>query len=299
MKKLITYIGFLIALSFTACVKDSMEQPELDITINKTTFSVGDTAKFKISGTPFNLVFYSGDVGNDYYSRNTYTATGGLSSMTFTTALTATAGNSPATNLKILVSNNFSGEYSKNKILEATWTDVTSQVTVPGTATVDLNPFKVDGKPVYVAFRFLTEDETKVQRQVTVSAFSLRTVFPSQTYINASNVYFGGFASFDFAGETTSLWSIPITSNANNSFSHPLVAANSAKDDDWAISKAFNLNTVMPSTGVALKNITSNPVLNHSYVFTKAGTYKMVFVASNNNMNDYKEVVKEFAVTVQ
>lgn len=298
MKKLIHYLLILVVINFSSCVKDTVDKPEVDIMINKTTFNIGDTAKFTISGLPYNLVYYSGEPGNDYYNRNTYTAAGGASSMIFTTALTATAGNSPATNLKILVSNNFSGKYNTTEIAAANWIDVTSQVTVPGTDTVDLNPFKVEEKPIYVAFRFLTEDETKNQRQLTVSNFSIKTVFPGQTYTNASNVYFAGFASFDFAGDAASFWNIPVTSNTNNSFSHPLVPANSAKDDDWAISKGFNTNAIMPSKGIALKALSSNPVTNYSYVFTKAGTYKVVFVASNNNQNDSKEVVKEFTVTV-
>lgn len=299
MKQLILLSSILAVIGFSSCVKDAVTKPGIDIAINKTTFNVGDTAKFTISGLPYNLVFYSGETGNDYYSRNMYTASGGVTSMVFNTALAAAAGSSTATNLKILVSNNFSGNYNKTEIEAANWTDVTNMVTVPGNnQTIGLDPYKVDGKPIYVAFRFQTVDETKTQRQVTVSNFSIKTVFPGQTFTNASNVYFAGFASFDFAGDAANFWNIPVTSNTNNSFTHRLVPANSEKDDDWAISKGFYTNTITPSTGIALKALSSNPVTDHSYVFTKAGTYKVVFAASNNNITDTKEVVKEFSVTV-
>lgn len=149
-----------------------------------------------------------------------------------------------------------------------------------------------------MAFRFKTVDETKSQRLVTVSNFSVRTAFPGQIYTNASNVYYAGLASFDFAGDSASTWNIPVTSNTNNTFTHPFVPANSTKDDDWAITKPLYTNAILPSTGVALKNISSNPVTEHSHVFSQAGTYKVVFVGSNNNNNDYKELVKEFTVTV-
>ncbi len=299
MKKIIIYTCVLGVISFSSCVKDSINKPEVDIKINQTTFNVGDTAKFTISGIPYNLVFYSGEPGNDYNSRNIYTATGGATSMVFTTALASASGSSAATNLKILVSNDFSGNYNMTEILAANWTDVTNQATVPGSnQNITLDPYKVDGKSIYVAFRFQTVDETKSQRQITVSNFNIKTVFPGQTYTNASNVYFAGFASFDFAGDAANFWNIPVTSNTNNSFIHPLVPANSAKDDDWAITKGFNTNTIMPSTGIALKALSSNPVTDYSYVFTQAGTYKVVFVASNNNQNDSKEVIKEFSVTV-
>jgi hypothetical protein len=300
MKLSIPNLCILAALGFSACVKDAVEKPEFKVDINKTTFNAGDTAKFTLSGIPYNLVFYSGEAGNDYYARNIYTAKGGVSSMVFSTALTAASGSSTETNLKILVSNSFSGNFNKEQVLNANWVDVTSQVSVPGNnQTINLDPFKMEGKPIYVAFRFLTTDETKSQRQVTVSGFSFKTVFPDQTYTNASNVYFAGFASFDFGGDAANFWSIPTTSNTNNSFSHPFVPANSAKDDDWAISTGFNTAAIAPSTGISIKSISSNPTSEYRYVFAKAGIYKVVFVASNNNADDYKEVLKEFTVTVQ
>ena len=104
MKQITSYLLILGIIGFSSCVKNAIPKHEVEIEINKTTFNVGDTAKFKISGIPYGLVFYSGEPGNDYYSRNTYTASGGVTSMSFTTALAAAAGSSTATNLKVLLS---------------------------------------------------------------------------------------------------------------------------------------------------------------------------------------------------
>ncbi len=297
--KYIKYLSFLFSgLVIISCNKIEVDTPEFDVSINKTTFTLNDTAKFSLSGSPSNIVFYSGDVGNNYDTRNLLADTAGVPEMAFTTALTALTGSSTSTNLSLLVSNNFSGNYNQADILAATWTDITSRVIIPGTnSRVVLTPYLVKGKPLYVAFKFQTVDPTKTQRLVTISNFSFKTVFPTQTFQNSINVYDAGFASFDFAG-TVGKWVIPITSTTNATFTHPAISTVTEADNDWAISRGFETNVIRPSTGIVLKNLSNEVVRDYNYVFTKRGTYKMVFIASNNTNKEYKEVIKEFNVTV-
>lgn len=299
MKNLKYISAALLSILFlTACSKIDIDTPKFDVTINKTTLNVGDTLNFKISGNPYNITFYSGETGNDYDAKNKLTATDGVPTMTFNTALTATAGNSASSNMKVLVSNDFNGKYNKTDILAATWTDLSSLVTIPGNnQTLDLTANKVEGKPLYVAFRFQTVDSTKAQRLVTVSNFSFRTVYPEQTYANATNVYNAGFTAFDFAG-SAGKWTIPIVSVTNTTFTHNLVAADNPNDDDWAISKAFATNAVLPSTGIALKDISQDAMQEYSYIFKRPGTYKVTFVASNSSNEEIKETVKQFNIVV-
>jgi plastocyanin len=290
--------AFLSLLLLTACSKIDIDAPKFDVTIDKTTFKVGDTLNFKISGNPYNITFYSGETGNDYDSRGLLTATGGIPQVRFSIALTSTAGNSPSSNMKVLVSNDFNGNYTKNDILAANWIDLSSLVTIPGTnQMIDLTANKVEGKPLYIAFRFQTVDSTRAQRLVTVSNFSFNTVYPNQTYVNADNVYNAGFAGFDFAGNI-GRWTIPITNVNNTSFTHNLVAANNPIDDDWAISKAFATNAVLPSTGISFKSVAQDAITEYSHIFNNPGTYKVTFVASNSSSEDVKEVIKQFTITV-
>ncbi|MEO7309267.1 MAG: DUF5017 domain-containing protein [Chitinophagaceae bacterium] len=294
--KSITIAFYIVAIA--SCNKITTETPDFTVAINKNSFAVGDTVKFQLSGTPANVVFYSGEAGNNYDTRNVFTATGGAPEMTFTTALTASTGSSTATNVNLMVSNNFTGKYNQTDILAATWTDITSSIAVPGSnQRVVLTPYVTQGKPIYVAFKFQTVDTSKSQRLLTISNFSFKTVYQNQAYQNAINVYDAGFSAYDFAG-VIGKWVIPITSTSNTSFTHPFVAANSAADNDWAISKAMETNAVLPGKGIALKAISNDVLTEYKYVFTKAGTYKIVFVASNNTNQDYHEVVREFNVTV-
>src|SRR6478672_6615866 len=153
--RILKYLSIIsLGLAIISCNKIETETPKFEASINKTTFSVGDTVKFKFSGTPANIVFYSGEPGNDYESRNTFKATGGIPQMTFTTAITAaTSSTSTATNCNVLVSNNFNGKYNQTDILAATWTPIPN-VLIPGASqTVILTPFVTEGKPLYIAFR--------------------------------------------------------------------------------------------------------------------------------------------------
>lgn len=294
------YIGFaLICGSALSCTDFKVNAPKFNVSIDKTTFSIGDTLRFKIEGSTDNILFYSGEIGNNYDTRNTYTATGGKPVVNFSTALTAATNSSAATNLKLLVSTDFNGNYTKSDILAASWIDLTSRVNIPGAnQSLDLSSYKVEGKPLFVAFRFQTVDNTKVQRLITVSNFSFNTTYSDQTYSNATNVYNAGFGAFDFAGNTGK-WTIPVVAVNNNSFTHNQVPADSPIDDDWAISAPFNINSILPSRGVSLKATKDDSLKEYSYIFEKTGTYKVVFVGSNTSNSDYKEVVKQFMVTIE
>lgn len=299
--KTIKYLSIILSgLTIASCNKIDSVKPDFEVSVNKTSFSLGDTAKFSISGAPNNIVFYSGEVGNNYANRDSLTANGGRPEMTFSTALSSSSpATSTSSNLSVLVSNDFSGNYNQADILAATWTDLTSNISIPGTdQRIVLTQYVAQGKPLYVAFKFKTVNPALIQRLTTISDFSFKTEYDNQTFQNAKFVFDAGFGAFDFAGDVGK-WLIPITSNSNNTFTHPLVAANSPADDDWAISKPFYTNRINKSTGFAVKNISNPVVSSYNHVFTKAGTYKTVFVGSNSTNKDYKEVVKEFTITVK
>ena len=72
-----------------------------------------------------------------------------------------------------------------------------------------------------------------------------------------------------------------------------------ALDDDWVLTKSFNPNTVSPDKGEALKNITTNlSKYVATGVYTKAGTYKVVFEASNASYENQERILKELTLTI-
>lgn len=75
---------------------------------------------------------------------------------------------------------------------------------------------------------------------------------------------------------------------------------NDPASEHWAVSKAITIDKVDlgPDWATSIKGI-SNPELKaHRYTYAKPGTYKAVFVASNNSIDDVKSVVKEVTITI-
>lgn len=80
----------------------------------------------------------------------------------------------------------------------------------------------------------------------------------------------------------------------------PASPYNDPQSEHWAVSKAINTEKVElgPDKSTSIKGI-STPVLTvHRYSYAKPGTYKAVFVASNNTIDDVKQVVKEITLTI-
>jgi len=68
--------------------------------------------------------------------------------------------------------------------------------------------------------------------------------------------------------------------------------------EDWAISNGFSPSLALPDVAQPIKNISNKPISNFKYKFTKAGDYKVVFMASNNTPNSIKVKIKEIYITI-
>lgn len=75
---------------------------------------------------------------------------------------------------------------------------------------------------------------------------------------------------------------------------------NDPLSEHWAVSKAINMEKVDlgPDRSTAIKSIFNTNMVEYRYKYSKAGTYKAVFVASNNSIDDVKKVVKEITLTI-
>lgn len=81
----------------------------------------------------------------------------------------------------------------------------------------------------------------------------------------------------------------------------PASPLNDPQSEHWAVSKALTISTVDlgPDRPIPIKaNITSSALTVYKYTYSQPGTYKAVFVASNNSVDDVKQVVKEITLTI-
>ncbi len=293
MNKIISF--FTISLIAVSCTKrDKIEAPDFDVTTSTTSYKVGDTITFNISGDPQNIVFWSGMPGNVYEYRDRLFTTGNKLLVKFNTYQQFGIRN----NLSVLVSNNFNGTYDTTNVKAATWTDITTRVSLSQGAdqvqsgTVDMSEFTDGNKSATIAFRYITTSLITQNRWV-IRTFNADNQTPDGTVIPLANMTTAAWKAVSFQNPAA-VWSI-------TSAQLLLQGSTTALDDDWVLTKSFNPNAASPDKGVPIKNITTNLIKYVAAgVYTKPGTYKVVFEATNASyQNDKQErALKEITLTI-
>lgn len=293
MHKIISF--FSICLLAASCTKrDQVGTPVFDVTTSSTTYKVGDTITFNFTGNPQNIVFWSGVPGHVYEYRDRLFTTGNKLLVKFNTYQQFGIRN----NMTVLVSNNFNGTYDTTNVKAATWTDITNRVTLSQGAdqvqsgTVDMSEFTDGNKPATVAFRYITTS-LQTQNRWVIRTFNADSQTPDGTITPMATMSTAAWKAVSFQNPAA-VWSI-------TSAQLLLQGSATALDDDWVLSKSFNPNAAIPDKGEPIKNITVNlSKYVAANVYTKPGTYKVVFEATNASyQNDSLEkVLKEITLTI-
>lgn len=305
MKSKIFIIAITAMSVLTACKKIQVSEPkDFGVSVENVNVKLGDTVNYRFSGNPDNILYYSGEAGSEYGLKDISTMDGGLPEMQFVSNVNFGTVAIGANNVTLLVSTDFNGKYDQQNIKTATWTDITARYTKPVTANVDmasglinLGDLYVKGKKMYVAFKYQSVSPEQKQRQFVVSSFMFRTRYPDgKSFVNASNVYEAGFGTFDFGGSAFT-WTAATTSAAVN-ITHGAAEAGNPADEDWAISKGFEMNEAGRNLGLQIKGMYQVQLLQYKQVYTQTGVYKAVFIGQNVSKDEKKEVIKEFNITV-
>lgn len=312
-------VGFSTLLF--SCKKEVLEDVTFDVTTDSLTYNLKDTVLFKFTGNPDNISLYSGESGNVYDYRNRTVKEGGEINFSFQSRAQnadcfTLMGNG---SLRVLVSTNFPGIYSTSTnpliaasadsalVNAANWTDVTSRFNIPSTGII--NTFYnsnviniadlVQGStvPLNIAFKFSSPTTpTLGANGITIGSLVLTSSFPDGSTANF-NVVPGGSVS--------STWKIVRAANTANSWATSTTqlkftsSPTTDYSEDWAISNAFYPRIAQPDKSIAVKNISNPQLVKYAYKFKKAGTYKVVFVASNNRVYGQNEVAKEITLTIK
>ncbi len=316
-----TYIYCLLALViFYACKKTDVTSPtDFDVTVNKNTYKVGDTVRFLLTGNPDYVYHYAGDSANRYENRNRTSLTGKVT-MSFTSRLTqgSTDSTKQQNTLQVLISNNFVTPSAGYLIDSAAvvnsgssiWTNITNRFFLPKTpSNASINSGVADitdyakaseGKPVYIAFKYNdVSDPIQLQRFWYLTNITVDNTLPDGSKNNilflinrSSNPLF----SIVNIKNSDVRWGIG-SSAAQVSIQGGTVAG-TADNEDWLISRALNLSQVSPDNAIPVKTISDNAVSLVTKVYTKPGTYNVVFLASNQNVYSKAETMKQLTITV-
>ncbi|WP_341838763.1 DUF5017 domain-containing protein [Chitinophaga caseinilytica] len=294
MRKVVFSLAAAIALA--ACNKDKVEMPGFEVRTSAQTYKVGDSVRFEFSGNPDNITFFSGEPGHNYEFRKRTRAANDLR-IEFSTLVRSGL---IYPNLQLMVSGDFNGKATTADLAAATWTDISDRA-VFSTGTdntpsgiISLKEFSKglhDTARVYVAFRYTDYKKPQGQNLWAVRTFSATNVSDDGVVTPLAVMSTGGWQQVDVKNPVR-VWTITTAQ---------LLMQNSSAtvddNEDWVISKGFDPRQIAPDAGTALKNI-STVLSGHSYVYTKPGTYKVVFEASAVRYNGEKRLTREITLTI-
>ena len=294
MTNIIRYCGLLL-VGLAACMEDEAPSVKLNVALDKQVYQVGEPVTFKLNGNPDNIVFYSGEVGHNYAYKERYHADGDLL-VKFNSWVRY---GDIYHNLKFLVSSDFSGIYDKENVEAATWIDLSDKFrfsvgddqTPSGEVNLKEYVGAAEDARLFVAFRY--EDEEKArQNNWIIRSIALDCVSAEGVRSSLATMPTMGWKVVDFENPAVT-WNVSSTSQI-------LIdgGTNQPKNVDWVISQAFDVRKTTPDTGVALKNI-STTMDEYQYVYTKPGTYEVVFETTSDWYNGSDHGLTRVTVEVQ
>jgi hypothetical protein len=155
---------------------------------------------------------------------------------------------------------------------------------------LDMSEFTNGNKSVTLAFRYITTSLISQNRWV-VRTFNADNQAADGSITSMATMATAAWKAVDFKNPAA-VWSITSTQLL-------LQGSATALDDDWVLTKSFNPTAVSPDKGIAIKNITVN--LNRyaaTGVYTKPGTYRAVFEATNGSYENIERTLKEVTLTI-
>jgi hypothetical protein len=293
MKYLI--IIFICCIVGTSCNKVVTDDPVFDVTTNSTTYKIGDTIKFNVTGKSNYIVFYSGEFGKEYKYASRGYLTGGKPTVSFLSTVTGTV--LPDTLLKVFLSTDFNGTNNTVAgISAANWTDTTSRFALSsGTANtasgnVDIsNLVSADSTPVTIGFRYRVPASRITNWSI--QNFAVNTIMTDGYTAPIYNLA-SGFTAVDFLN-TAVKWTASAASLSTSGTS-----ATSTASEDWVVSKPFFPYRITMDLGTSIKSIADTDPTTYLYRYTAAGKYTVTFVSKNSNVYDSKVIVKTFDLTI-
>jgi len=310
MKKTLNIIQLCLVLLCFGCEKEyAVKEPDLEITVDQTTYKVGDTIRFNFDGEADFISFYSGNVGADYNFHNKERVYEANTVLGFRSAKYA-GTNTDCCVLKY--STDFNGTYDRASIRNATWTDITSRFFIPGiigtSATFSdsgvkdiADLFPTDGKPIYFGWFFKTAANSS-RTQFQVAEFKIQGIVLQDPSLSGVKYDFVDFnfkmvLGEGFDGVTASLPNINATRILWTG-----VFANDTFKEGWAISAAINKSSEVNlglDKPIVVKVLADPESAAYQFVYTTPGEYTATFVVANSSVYGRKEVVKHIKLKIE
>ncbi|WP_017260029.1 DUF5017 domain-containing protein [Pedobacter arcticus] len=326
IKKYTIILGLIALISSCNKAADDIEKEEVDTEVPTTpeplafnaqidqnlTFKVGDTVKFNLEGNSDLVGFYSGAVGNNYEFRNKERFYEVLAKLSFDSNKTP-ANSTNVDCASLLYSTDFNGVYDYTNVKSATWLPITSRfnlqdvlqatsTTYAQSGSVDISDLFTASKPVYLAWLCKTAAGSS-RTQFRVQNFKLQGVVVDKSSLS-SDLYtqmqfdFKWVLNPDAAAQTGS--NLPSITSTQVVWTGVFNNTTGPYKDGYAVTKAIVLPqfNAGKDTPTILLPKWKESISDYKYVYSKAGTYEAVFLASNLNSGAPGEIVKKVNITI-
>ena len=312
----------------TQSCSDRVDDVDFNVSVPQEIYA-GEPMTFSFDGNPDYIVFYSGTTGNQYANRNRTNI--GIDQMDISYSITqryTTRQDFKEPILHVMVSEDFTGEQSAAAIQAATWTELSAQTgsttaekpfPVPNPDAIEQNPtgyanaINVDfssykDKQFFFAFKYLAGLHPTISGGSGANATYANHPRIDITEMNMQKVAAGsgetivmddlqnewGFSTI-FVNSTTQA---TYTISSNTLMFQPQGDHRDQPVEVWMISQRLDPTSVEPDRGTALKG-TNIALSSYQYTYTEPGTYTATFIATNANMWDSKQTVREVTFEVK
>lgn len=298
MKKL--FLAVFTGLLFSACTKEDVSTPSFEVSLDKTTYNLGDTVRFKFSGDADYLAMYSGENGSKYENRDRLRADGQI-----TCEITARLLNTLGTkSLFIYATTDLNPLRDSASIVDANWIDISDRYNIPTAATsaqtaigtADLSDIVKPFKPLYIGFRsYVKTTSTAAQDRWTIGKVLVQNKYSDGSGTSVvGEIKNMGWKTLNVKNAPTHGWTVSTTT-----LSMPTAARDAKETENWVVSGALYPDAANRDYPKSVKDILEVLPETYEYVFSASGTYKVVFVALNSRNGDATTITKEVEVTIQ
>jgi len=275
---------------------------KFDVSVEKQTVKVNEEVVFSFQGNPDLISFYSDEDFHQYDFRDGRVIEVD-STMLLIASSTPTLEGGQADQFSVLVSSNYKDEgQDYDDVTKADWTDITHLFELATTgffvrSEVSISDYIDGNKPFVLAFRYKNNLENGLPKKWIVNLFEViaRTESLGDLRIGAMNS-----ASFRIIEQypdnpsksTVSVSQISLLGADADNGVGPM--------ETWGVSREYSSGNldVGPDRAIGIKG-TDNDMDIFRYSYTKPGSYDVVFVAKNANVDQEKEVIKTLEIIVE
>lgn len=273
--------------------------------------SAGTPVIFNFSGNADFITFYSGETGHEYAKKDLFQIPMEQVSSSLEFDVKPQYGIIPNT-LSVYLSTTMQGLLGNNKATDSVtienekWINITEQVNLPTksnqkvSVSVPLNEYL--GKKLTLAFHYKTDQNSATQPTWLLLNLRIKNALNSGEISEIPPTSMG-FSAFDMLTDTpyknsggSGIWNLTVR-KINKEIRMQSSPSGAPLNDDWLISNPILINSRAGDTGVVIKKM-SIDMDSYKYVFNKAGTYTVTFVARNANYKSTSELIKTVQVVV-